>query len=151
MTVTIRKAEASDAAGVSQLILGLVGFFLSNTSSQDSQLFLATVTPQAVAERIGASNFRCHVAEGPAGLCGFVALRDGSHLHHLFVRSGCHRQGIARALWQQVRTQSDSSTFTVNSSLFAVPVYERLGFVATGAAQVAHGLAFVPMTWARGS
>ncbi|CAM5333825.1 GNAT family N-acetyltransferase [Rhodanobacter lindaniclasticus] len=143
MTVTIRKAEASDAAGVSRLILGLVGFFLSNTSSRTANSSWRRSrrkrSPNVLARLTVIWRTRWPLwIRRPAGWI---------HLHHLFVRSGCHRQGIARALWQQVRTQSDSSTFAgeLVSSTLAVPVYERLGFVATGAAQVAHGLAFVPM------
>lgn len=35
--------------------------------------------------------------------------------------------------------------FTVNSSLYAVPVYERYGFIPAGLRVEVHGIAFVPM------
>ena len=35
--------------------------------------------------------------------------------------------------------------FTVNSSLNAVPVYQRFGFVANGPVVQKHGIAFQPM------
>jgi GNAT superfamily N-acetyltransferase len=151
MDIEIRQAEESDADCVSRLILDMAKFFLSDPSAKESQPFLATVIPQAVAERISALNFRCYVAEDAVGICGFAALRDDSHLYHLFVSSRSHRQGVARALWQHAKARSCSSSFTVNSSLFAVPVYERLGFVATATPQSKDGLEFVPMVYPHGS
>jgi hypothetical protein len=59
MDIEIRQAEESDADCVSRLILDMAKFFLSDPSAKESQPFLPTVTPQAVAERISALNFRC--------------------------------------------------------------------------------------------
>lgn len=103
--------------------------------------------PSATAERIDAPSFGYYVAEGQAGLCGVIALREQSHLHHLFVRSDAHKQGVARALWEHAKSESDSSKLFVNSSLPAVPVYERFGFVAKDAPQSKNGLVFVPMEY----
>ena len=109
--------------------------------------FLATLTPTATAERINAPNFGYYVAESLAGLCGVIALFEKSRLHHLFVRPDAHKQGVARALWEYAKSQSGSSTFVVNSSLPAIPVYERFGFVIRGAPQSKNGLMFVPMEY----
>jgi hypothetical protein len=62
-----------------------------------------------------------------------------------------HRQGVARALWEHARTRSGHSSFTVNSSLFAVRAYERLGFAATSAPQSERGLVSVPMAYGHDS
>ena len=62
---------------------------------------------------------------GPA-LAGVVAVRDGTHLFHLFVASEFQRQRIARRLWAHAMQAAQSAVrveaFSVNSSLFAVPV-----------------------------
>ena len=143
--LNIRKAKRSDAEAISHLVNELAHYFLADPSSDSVQSFLATLTPQAMAERIGAPNFCYYVAEDSSGLRGVICLRDGSHLYHLFVKTGSHKQGLARALWNHAKLQSDASVFTVNSSLFAVPVYERLGFVATNTPQTQYGVTFVPM------
>ena len=95
--------------------------------------------------------FRYAVAElGPA-LAGVVAVRDGTHLFHLFLASEFQRQGIARCLWAHAMQAAQSAgrveAFSVNSSLFAVSVYGRLGFgfVVCGERVEQHGVAFVPM------
>jgi GNAT superfamily N-acetyltransferase len=126
-------------------------YFLADSSSLEVGPFLAGLTPPSYSDRIGSSNFSHYVAEDSAGLCGIIALRDGSHLYHLFVRADAHGQGIARTLWQHAKANSGHSMFTVNSSLYAVPVYERLGFVAKAPPQTADGLVFVPMGYSHDS
>lgn len=148
MDITVREAVVSDAAEVSRLILDLLGFVVADPSSREGEAFAATVTPAAVAERIAASGFRCWVAEAGGTLAGFIAVRDGSHLYHLFVDARCQRHGVARALWQQARASLPGRTFSVNALLSAVPVYERLGFVRAGPAQTSEGLSFMAMTCA---
>lgn len=141
----IRPASTSDAEEISRLINSLAHHFLAAPSCPQAAAFLETLTPTAIARRIVAPGFRSYVAQEAAEIQGFLAMRDDSHLYHLFVRAGGQRKGIGRALWEHAAAQSGQSTFTVNSSLYAVPMYERLGFIAQGQAQTANGLVFVPM------
>ena len=151
MNFVIRQAKASDAVVISRLVTGLAHYFIPDPSSPEIGPFLAGLTPPSYAERLGSSNFTHYVAEDSSGPCGIIALRDGSHLYHLFVRADAHGQGIARALWEHAKALSGHSAFTVNSSLFAVPVYERLGFLAKSPPQTAQSLVFVPMAYAHDS
>ena len=143
----IRQARISDAEALSSLIAGLAHYFIPNPDSPEVRPFLETLTPAATAQRIESQEFDYFVAELDSAICGVIALRDESHVYHLFVRSDAHRQGIARALWEHARDLSDATAFTVNSSPFAVPVYERLGFTAAEAPQAKGGLVFVPMEY----
>lgn len=65
-----------------------------------------------------------------------IALRGNSHDYHLFVAQAFQRKGLGRSLWRRVYQAAleagNNWRFTVNSSVSAVPVYERLGFVAIG-------------------
>ncbi len=76
-------------------------------------------------------------------------MRDNTHLFHMFVPRALHRRGMARRLWQAARDASLArggvTAFTVNSSAYALPLYESLGFVATGPKVETGGIAFVPM------
>lgn len=82
-------------------------------------------------------------------LAGFIAIRDGSHLFHLFVGRAHQRQGLGRRLWQQALrelcTPNSEGGFTVNSSLAAVPVYCSFGFAPAGSTQSVDGISFLPM------
>lgn len=147
MSPTIRQARAQDAEAISDLILSLSSYFIAEPDSAEIRPFLETLSTDATTERINSENFNCLVAEQDSRILGVMAVRDGSHVYHLFVRSDAHGQGIARALWEHFRSMSAERVFTVNSSLYAVPVYERLGFSATEAPKKADGLEFVPMEY----
>ena len=81
-------------------------------------------------------------------LIGIIAMREeGRHVALFFVDGSFHKRGIGRSLWNTVLESNISDTITVNSSLFAVPVYEKLGFVQNGAAQEEAGIRYVPMEY----
>jgi ribosomal protein S18 acetylase RimI-like enzyme len=96
-----------------------------------------------------AQGFRYHVAESYGRIVGFVGVRDNKHLYHLFVANDFQRQGVARRLWAVAREQciaaGNPGTFTVNSSNNAVAVYEKLGFVRSGAMKNDDGVLYNPM------
>ncbi len=144
---SIRLAQQTDAKAVSALIIGLSDFFAISSSTQNADKFWQSVSPKAVAERISSDSYVCYVAENPSGLCGFVALRGRSHLYHLFVAEHSHRQGLARLLWRKILDHANKPKITVNSSVYAVPVYERLGFIKTEPERCEDGITFVPMVF----
>ncbi len=83
-------------------------------------------------------------------LVGMLDMRDGSHIALFFVDVEHHGRGIGRSLLARAIERSrvadpDLRTVTVNSSPWAVPVYERLGFVAVGAESERKGIRCVPM------
>lgn len=149
MNVRIRPAVVGDAEAIARLILDLSRFVLDDPTSPGALRFLDTLTPAATAERIASSGFDHLVAETDAGLCGVIAIRDGSHLHHLFVRADLHRRGVARALWSGMRERCRAAAITVNASAHAMPVYARFGFAIVGPPRSEQGLVSVPMRWDR--
>lgn len=83
-------------------------------------------------------------------LVGVIATRNmGTHIALFFVDGNFHRQGIGKKLFQKVLEQGTASRVTVNSSPFAVPVYKKLGFLATDKEQTVNGLRFTPMAYER--
>ncbi|MCL2073198.1 MAG: GNAT family N-acetyltransferase [Marinilabiliaceae bacterium] len=81
-------------------------------------------------------------------IVGMIATKHSTHISLLFVDKKYHRQGIARALYQKVieyAKNNNYSEITVNSSLYAVEVYKKLGFVATDTQQQKNGIRFIPM------
>ncbi|HEY0023092.1 MAG TPA: GNAT family N-acetyltransferase [Longimicrobium sp.] len=148
--ITIREATTDDAGHISALIASLARYFLADPDRpQDAAAFFETITPLAIADSIASGRYRYHLAESAGELAGIVGVRDAGHLYHLMVAEPFQRQGIASQLWDLAKRAAadDGNTgrFTVNSSVNAVPVYERFGFRATGAVQVQNGIAFMPM------
>jgi GNAT superfamily N-acetyltransferase len=84
-------------------------------------------------------------------LVGVIAVRPPCHLTLLFVDKAYHRRGVARLLWEA--TLADESfvgghdAVTVSSSLYAVEVYKRFGFVPAGREKNHNGIISVPMIY----
>lgn len=149
-TVVIREARPEDAEAISALILSLARYFLADPDDPGAAaVFLSTLDPPAMAQRLADDRYRYHVAEADGVVAGVVGVRDADHLYHLFVAAPFHGRGIGARLWDtaqaQARAQGNPGRFTLNSTLYAVPVYQRMGFVATDARQVYEGIAFIPM------
>jgi GNAT superfamily N-acetyltransferase len=123
--------------------------FLVSPTGEGAEPFFAAISESAIQGYVSASNFEYLVAEVEGQLAGVVALRDNCHLFHLFVAEPFQGQGLGSKLWQVVKAGAIQSgnpgEFTVNSSLNALPVYEKFGFVASGAVVQTHGVTFQPM------
>ena len=86
--------------------------------------------------------------DGPR-ITGVIATRKPCHIMLLFVDPAFHRQGIARALvdavMQSYRSYTAEQMLTVNASLYAAEIYQKLGFTASAEPQFCNGIRFVPM------
>lgn len=153
--LTYRPAAVEDAAAVAALLRPLAEAFVLDPASEEAAPFWASVDAAAQRGYIASSRYRYTLAVAAGGaLAGFIALRDGRHLFHLFVAPVWQRQGLAARLWRQALAADAAVAaagggapvvFTVNASLPAVGFYRRLGFMPVGAAVAAHGIGFQPM------
>ncbi|MEZ5705759.1 MAG: GNAT family N-acetyltransferase [Burkholderiaceae bacterium] len=144
----IRRAEPADASAMSLLMLGERSHITLRPDGEGAQAILASMQTPAIQVNLASPRFAYWVASLEDHLCGVLGMRDGQHLHHLFVPTAMHRRGIARSLWAHALAalpHSSDIEITVNASPYAVPAYERLGFRATGARTETHGVAFIPM------
>ena len=82
-------------------------------------------------------------------IIGVIATREISHIALMFVDKNHHRKGVARQLFNtvldDVRQNSGAEKITVNSSPYAVGIYEKLGFVKTDEQQMKDGILYTPM------
>ncbi|MDO4542309.1 MAG: GNAT family N-acetyltransferase [Bacillota bacterium] len=103
------------------------------------------------AARIGAGEKRIWGAYENDAIVGVISLAGQDHISLLFVEPKLHRRGIATRLFRFLQGfldgQEYSGEITVNSSPYAVPVYQRLGFEATGELQENDGIKYVPMVY----
>ena len=144
-----RAGSPADAEGIASLIASFQCELTNDPSGAGAEKYLASVSVEAEREYLGSARYRYVVAYSGSQLAGFIAIRDGSHLFHLFVARSHQHQGIARRLWERALeklcTPNSNGTLTVNSSLSAVPVYESFGFAPAGLLQSEHGISFLPM------
>lgn len=80
-------------------------------------------------------------------LVGTLCMREPQHIGGFFVKADYQQKCIGRALFEVMRKEYDRQEFTVNSSPYAVKIYERLGFRTTGTEQIVNGLRFTPMIY----
>ena len=145
----IRPLAVPDIPAVAALLRELAREYIVHESPPEgASTFLAENNEMGVRGFLARGHVY-HVALIDGELAGFIAVRDNSHLFHLFVGKRWHRRGVARALWNAAREAAIAAggdgSFTVNSSNFAVPVYEAFGFVRVGPTQCAKGLYYNPM------
>ncbi len=80
-----------------------------------------------------AAGLRFHLAFVDGVLAGVAAVRNNSHIVHLFVGTRYQGRGIARKLWERLRKgcqrRAGTQVFTLNAAAGAVPVYRHFGFV----------------------
>ncbi len=145
----IRPGHPGDANAVASLIASFQPILTLEPGGAGAEQFLASVSEAAERHYLESPRYSYLVAELEGETVGVVAMRDRTHLFHLFVAATHQRLGVARALWEQARELSlragSIAEFTVNSSLNAVPVYRSFGFISSGPVMQVHGIAFLPM------
>lgn len=145
----IRPVEQGDIPAVACLFKVLAREFIVHESTPEgAATFMRENDEEAIRRYIEAGHVY-HVADSDGEIAGFIAVRDRSHLFHMFVGVKWQRQGVAKRLWTVARQAAidsgGSGSFTVNASNFAIPVYEAMGFVRTAPMQCLKGLYFNPM------
>jgi len=144
-----RVGAPQDAEAIAELIASFQSELTDDPSGTGAEEYIASVSVGAEREYLASGRYRYLLAYSDSQLAGFIAIRDGSHLFHLFVERSHQRRGIARRLWERALRElcpsNSDGDFTVNSSLSAVPVYHAFGFVPAGPIQSMHGISFLPM------
>lgn len=111
--------------------------------------FSQFVQPEIFLERLKAGSLIL-VSRIGGRLAGVIEILNNDHISLLFTAADFHRQGIAAGLLAAALSRcrendSQLSAITVNSSPFAVGIYERLGFKRTDREQLKNGIRFTPM------
>jgi GNAT superfamily N-acetyltransferase len=145
----IRAAREDDAEAIAALIAEACALHvLPEFTVEGRRHFLDDHGPDAIRQRL-AADFSYLVAEDAGALAGVVGIRSRNHLYDLFVAQTWQGRGLGRRLWDRALAQAlnggKQERFTVNASKYAVPVYERFGFVPVAPVQERNGVLFVPM------
>lgn len=147
--LNVREAAPTDAKQISELICTVTRQFNASSSGKVATWFLESVSPSSITACMENRQYHCLVGYCEQSLTGVVTIRDMSHIHHLFVDPAFHRQGIAAALWAHAKTHAIASgnteSFSVRSSEYALPIYQRFGFRVTSSLSEKNGLSYIPM------
>lgn len=139
---------------MASLLLGEAPLITLSPDGTGADLVLASMRSDAIAQNMTGGRYCYWVRMSPddRSVQGLIALRDGTHLYQLFVRSGLHRQGIGKMLWQRMLMDWPNpwprpKQISVNASPYGLPAYESFGFEPTGPRTEINGIAFVPMSF----
>jgi len=153
MELTFQDMREGEEEGVSQLV---------------EEVFDSLVAPDLVAE--GVVEFKRHITPGvlrgkvtdestfiltakdDRDMVGVIAVRENRHIFLFFVREGYQGMGIAKELFslalQRCRRDNPGlAGITVNSSPYAIAIYESLGFEPTEPEKVINGVRHTPMLY----
>jgi GNAT superfamily N-acetyltransferase len=147
--IAIRKAIASDAEKVSELIYSHMHLFLVDPDGIGAENFLKNCTPAGLADFMMQPEINYLIGEDDGVFCGAAAVRNRSHLQHLYIVPAYQRRGLGKYLWETARDQAiaagNAGQFTVNAVLSAIPFYQRMDFESVGDVSLAGGLRCQPM------
>lgn len=126
-------------------------FEAPNYSNQGIEEFKKFISYNTIAEKLDKEELFILGCYDNEKLAGVIATRNISHICMLFVSSEYHKRGIATRLFQRiledVKMYSNTAQITVNSSIYAIDVYHRLGFIDLGDEQKVNGIRFIPMSY----
>ena len=150
--IEIRRIDLDKTVELDEA-LALVGavfdqFEAPEFSPQGIKTFHDSINPQSLRPRLAGHEMQMWVALIDEAIVGVIALRNVNHICMFFVDAQHHRQGIGRALYQTIRQHLLGLKYdfiTVFSSPYAVPVYQRLGFVSVAEELLIEGMRCNPL------
>lgn len=147
--IAYRAVQPGEEGKVCAFVRGVFDAFVAPDYDETGvNEFRCFADPRAMSRRRASGSFVLLAVLGERTL-GMIELMPPNHIALLFVAR--RRHGIARALlsravaWARAR-DADIRKITVNSSPYAEPAYEALGFVRTADRTTRDGITYIPMT-----
>ena len=136
--VTVRKLKKDEVESALALVLRVfLRFEAPDCTDEGVEEFRKTLRDKSFHDAL-----TVYGAFRESELAGVIATRGGGkHIALFFVDVNHQRRGVGRRLFEAVRTDN----MTVNSSPYAIPVYQKFGFIPTAPEQTVNGLRFTPM------
>ena len=79
-------------------------------------------------------------------LIGLIATKnEGKHISLFFIQPTYQGKGIGKSLFETATQDKPIAEMTVNSSSYAIPVYQSFGFEPISEEQITHGMKYTPM------
>ncbi|WNJ19993.1 GNAT family N-acetyltransferase [Pontibacter sp. G13] len=147
--IRIRPANEFDCAEISQMIrLSAEESLYPAFGDGGIQAFEQGISPAAIRICL-LEGYAYYVAQQFDEIVGVVAVRDRTHLFHLFVHPKVQGNGLGARLMEyafdEVGTNYSFRSVTVNSSTGAISFYRKNGFLPDGDMQIKQGVPYLPM------
>lgn len=149
-TVAIELMSADDARSVFDLVRrGFESYVKADCTDEGREMFFQAV--QYILHD-HSDEYVIFVARSGGAVVGMIALGKDDHICLFFVDTPRQGSGIGRALFEAAlerwrRWRPSSPAIDVHASLFAVPIYERLGFERQSDVECQNGIQFVKLLY----
>ena len=142
----VHVAKASDAERISRVILKTSIDCCFTQDAPCPDWYKESIAPDQIKKLIDSKDYEWLVAFRREEIVGVLGMAQNTHIKYYFVLPEVQGQGIGRNLWNEAVQRSMLATeVSVRSSIVAVPVYEKLGFVKTGEVSTFNGMKYQPM------
>lgn len=145
----IETARPENATEIARLIQDSFEAFVAPDYSPEGVAFFQSISnADECSRRLHEGNPAWIKRGEDGGADGYIEIRDGHHVTRFFVAPDRIGIGIGKALHAMAESHCRTvgeGKMTVYSSPFAVGVYERLGYVRTGAELELNGMRTIPM------
>ena len=149
--ILYRPINPGDEVLVCNLVaLSFNEFIAPGFTEEGVEEFFKYSNPRALRRR-SRGGHHVILAEADGKIAGMVEVKELRHLSMLYVDKDFHRKGIASELVTHALDYIRSNTpvpneVTVNSSIYARPFYESIGFRKTEEEKTIFGILHIPMS-----
>ena len=145
-SLEIRQAGEADASEIAELIYSTSVACCFTADQPCPEWYKQSTQPSQIADLLKSEKMAWLVAVQDQKIAGVLAVSDKTHVKYFFVHPAQQKAGIGKKLWHfALQNEVLGNALTVRSSLFAVPVYQRLGFEAVEAPQTFNGMPYQTM------
>lgn len=148
--IVFREIHSGEEDVVCKIVIDCFNQFIApGYSDEGIREFTNYVKPDLLRKRLKNGNYS-FVALDKDEIVGVIEMRNISHISLLFVKKEYQKMGIAKKLLELSIDKSKNINHSiivieVNSSPYAVKIYEHMGFITIDVEQVVNGIRFVPM------
>jgi GNAT superfamily N-acetyltransferase len=146
--IIIGKLKIEEINQFSNMIISVFDEFVGKDySKQGNDTFKEFIKPENVLDRFNGLNI--FVAKYNNEIIGVLEIRNNDHISLFFVKKDFHKQGVGKILFEKyletIKNNSEIRIITVNSSIYAEKIYEKLGFIKINEIQEKNGIKYIPM------
>jgi len=147
----IRKAHKTDIPALSELAVIVSKKYITPSLTEPAiSNLLNSLSANNFKDYLN-QDYSYYLVEIDQKIIGMIGLKDANHLYHLFVDEHFQNKGYARQLWHIASENAvklhHTKIFTVNSSINALSVYEKLGFIRHTDLQEKNGIPYITMNY----
>lgn len=148
-SISYREIQAGEETQACQLVSEVFNEFIAPGYSKEGVIeFSKYLEPRLMRDRLARNHF-IFVALDDAKIVGVIEVRGNNHVSLLYVKKNYQNKSIAKKLLKLALNKSEKveppASIEVNSSPYAVTIYEKLGFIKKSSEKNVNGIRFTPM------